>query len=65
MKMRREKCTFQTSPEAASLKKQAQHKVFTLQIKAFFPLIINIYSNASFFEQIAREELAQIILSFS
>lgn len=40
--------TLQISPEAASLKKQAQHKVFTLQIKAFFPLIINIYSNASF-----------------
>lgn len=48
MKMRREKCTLQIPPEAASLKKQAQHKVFTLQIKAFSPLIINIYSNASF-----------------
>lgn len=42
------KCTLQISPEAASLKKQAQHKVFTLEIKAFFPLIIKIYSNASF-----------------
>lgn len=29
------KITLQISPQAASFKKQAQHKVFTLQIKAF------------------------------
>lgn len=45
---KKEKSPLQISPAAASLEKQAQHKVFTLQIKAFFPLIINIYSNASF-----------------
>lgn len=32
MKMRK-KGTLQISPAAASVKKQAQHKVFTLQIK--------------------------------
>lgn len=42
------KIPFQIAPKAASLKKQSQHKVIPLQIKKLFPLIINIYSNASF-----------------
>lgn len=43
-----DKIPFQIAPKAASLKKQSQHKVIPLQIKKLFPLIINIYSNASF-----------------